>query len=36
VAIETGFHDQAHLSRHFTRHVGTTPGRFAHRPTPAG
>jgi AraC-like DNA-binding protein len=29
VAIGTGFHDQAHLSRHFTRHVGTTPGRFA-------
>jgi AraC-like DNA-binding protein len=36
VAIETGFHDQAHLSRHFTRHVGTTPGRFAHGRTPAG
>ena len=31
VAVETGFHDQAHLSRHFTRHVGTTPGRFACR-----
>jgi AraC-like DNA-binding protein len=31
VAVETGFHDQAHLSRHFTRHVGTTPGRFAGR-----
>jgi AraC-like DNA-binding protein len=29
VAIETGFHDQAHLSRHFARHVGTSPGRFA-------
>lgn len=29
VAAETGFHDQAHLGRHFTRHVGTTPGRFA-------
>ena len=29
VAVETGFYDQAHLSRHFTRHVGTTPGRFA-------
>ena len=36
VAIETGFHDQAHLSRHFTRHVGTTPGRFAHRRAPIG
>ncbi|HEY8544839.1 MAG TPA: AraC family transcriptional regulator [Acidimicrobiales bacterium] len=29
VAAETGFHDQAHLGRHFVRHVGTTPGRFA-------
>jgi len=31
VAVATGFHDQAHLSRHFTRHVGTTPGRYARR-----
>jgi len=29
VAVGVGFHDQAHLSRHFGRHVGTTPGRFA-------
>lgn len=29
VAAEVGFVDQAHLSRHFRRHVGTTPGRFA-------
>jgi AraC-like DNA-binding protein len=29
VAVGVGFHDQAHLSRHFRRHVGTTPGRFA-------
>lgn len=29
VAAEVGFVDQAHLSRHFLRHVGTTPGRFA-------
>jgi len=29
VAVETGFHDQAHLTRHFARHVGTTPGRYA-------
>jgi AraC-like DNA-binding protein len=36
VAVETGFHDQAHLSRHFTRHVGTSPGRFARRRTRAG
>jgi AraC-like DNA-binding protein len=36
VAVETGFHDQAHLSRHFARHVGTTPGRFARRRPRAG
>ncbi|MFJ6610403.1 helix-turn-helix domain-containing protein [Streptomyces sp. NPDC091289] len=29
VATTVGFHDQAHLNRHFTRHVGTTPGRYA-------
>ncbi|MFJ8677424.1 helix-turn-helix domain-containing protein [Streptomyces sp. NPDC093589] len=29
VATAVGFHDQAHLHRHFTRHVGTTPGRYA-------
>ncbi|MGA4877542.1 helix-turn-helix domain-containing protein [Streptomyces lydicamycinicus] len=29
VASTVGFHDQAHLHRHFTRHVGTTPGRYA-------
>jgi AraC-like DNA-binding protein len=29
VAASVGFHDQAHLTRHFRRHVGTTPGRFA-------
>ncbi|MGG7569625.1 helix-turn-helix domain-containing protein [Streptomyces sirii] len=29
VASAVGFHDQAHLNRHFTRHVGTTPGRYA-------
>lgn len=29
VAVEVGFHDQAHLTRHFRRHVGTTPGRYA-------
>lgn len=29
VAAEVGFHDQSHLHRHFVRHVGTTPGRFA-------
>lgn len=29
VATSVGFHDQAHLSRHFVRHVGITPGRYA-------
>jgi AraC-like DNA-binding protein len=28
VATAVGFHDQAHLNRHFTRLVGTTPRRF--------
>ncbi|WP_219418155.1 helix-turn-helix transcriptional regulator [Pseudonocardia nigra] len=31
VAVAAGFHDQAHLHRHFTRLVGTTPARYAHR-----
>jgi len=31
VATNVGFHDQAHLTRHFKRHVGTTPARFASR-----
>ena len=29
VAAEAGFYDQSHLSRHFTRVLGTSPGRFA-------
>jgi AraC-like DNA-binding protein len=29
VASEVGFFDQAHLTRHFKRFLGTTPGRFA-------
>jgi AraC-like DNA-binding protein len=29
VGAAVGFHDQSHLTRHFRRHVGTTPGRFA-------
>jgi AraC-like DNA-binding protein len=29
VATGVGFHDQAHLTRHFRRHVGTTPARYA-------
>ena len=28
-AVRSGFHDQAHLTRHFRRHVATTPGRYA-------
>lgn len=28
VASATGFYDQAHLSRHFTRLLATTPGRY--------
>lgn len=28
VAINVGFHDQAHLNRHFKRHLSTTPGRY--------
>ncbi|GAA2176612.1 AraC family transcriptional regulator [Agrococcus versicolor] len=29
VAAAAGFHDQAHLTRHFRRVLGTTPARFA-------
>lgn len=32
VAAGVGFHDQAHLTRHFRRHVGTTPARYASAP----
>ena len=28
VAISSGFHDQAHFTRHFKRHLGVTPGRY--------
>ena len=28
VAVAVGFHDQSHLTRHFRRHVGTTPARY--------
>ena len=35
VALDTGFFDQSHLSRHFKRQCGMTPGSFAgsHAPT---
>jgi AraC-like DNA-binding protein len=33
VAVGVGFHDQAHLTRHFKRHLGTTPARFANSTT---
>lgn len=33
VASGVGFHDQAHLTRHFKRHVGTTPARYATSPS---
>lgn len=29
VAVAVGFHDQAHLSRHFRRLIGVPPGQFA-------
>ncbi|HMJ74604.1 MAG TPA: helix-turn-helix domain-containing protein [Iamia sp.] len=29
VAVECGFHDQPHLTRHFRRQVGTTPAAYA-------
>ena len=29
VAVEVGFHDQAHLTRHFVRLLGVTPGAYA-------
>jgi AraC-like DNA-binding protein len=28
VAADVGFHDQAHFTRHFKRHVGTTPASY--------
>jgi len=31
VAAETGFYDQAHLTRHFKKLVGVTPGRYRSR-----
>jgi len=31
VAVAVGFYDQSHLTRHFRRHLSTTPARFATR-----
>ncbi|SHI17718.1 AraC family transcriptional regulator [Streptomyces sp. 3214.6] len=33
VATAAGFYDQAHLTRHFRKLVGVTPGRYAQAPT---
>ena len=35
VALEAGFADQSHLTRHFARNVGVTPGAYV-RNTPGG
>ncbi|MDH2389767.1 AraC family transcriptional regulator [Streptomyces sp. HNM0663] len=34
VAPAAGFYDQSHLTRHFKRILGTTPGRYAAAPPP--
>ncbi|MFI9815050.1 AraC family transcriptional regulator [Saccharothrix variisporea] len=36
VAARAGFYDQSHLSRHFKRLVGTSPGRYALMPDRPG
>ncbi|WKX71311.1 AraC family transcriptional regulator [Streptomyces sp. XD-27] len=36
VAAATGFYDQSHLTRHFKRLVGITPGRYARMATALG
>ncbi|MEU8239517.1 AraC family transcriptional regulator [Actinoplanes missouriensis] len=33
VAVDAGFYDQPHLTRHFTRILGVTPGTFATGPS---
>ncbi|WP_372495847.1 hypothetical protein [Kitasatospora humi] len=29
MATAVGFYDQSHLTRHFRRHLGVPPGRYA-------
>jgi AraC-like DNA-binding protein len=35
VAAVTGFYDQPHLTRHFKRFLGISPGRYARSSSPA-
>ena len=35
VAVEVGFYDQAHLTRHFKRIFGVTPGRYLSKVLPS-
>jgi AraC-like DNA-binding protein len=35
VAVAAGFHDQAHMTRHFKRYVGVTPARYRSQPRAA-
>ena len=35
-AVEVGFYDQAHLTRHFKRIVGIPPGQFTRDAGPDG
>jgi AraC-like DNA-binding protein len=34
VATAAGFYDQSHLTRHFKRHLGVSPARYAGHPAP--
>lgn len=36
LAVEAGFCDQAHFTRHFRRHMGQTPGSFRRARRPVG